>query len=410
MRYEGNIYRPPGEWKSYLLQVTVGCSHNACTFCGMYKDKRYRVRPLEEIFEDIAMAKAACGDVSRVFLCDGDAVAMDTADLLAVLKKLYETFPSLERVNAYAGPVSTLARTDGELKALREAGLARLYLGVESGSDTVLKAVRKGVDAAGMLEAGRRLVAAGFDVWVMVLIGLAGPGAASRAHALDTAAMVNAMGPRHLSALTYIPERGTVLGRAVERGEFQLLTAREALEETRLLLERLEVNPLHFTSDHASNYLPLKGGLPEDRGATALPARPGPGGGAGRTGRELAGPVEERKRNMDDNHLHILWTNADPVVFDKMVLMYAVNSLVRGWWERVTVILWGETARLAARDAGVRERIQLAMDQGVRFSACVTCARELGVEEKLRNMGLEVISWGPPLTELLKARAPLLTV
>ena len=165
MRYEGNIYRPPGEWKSYLLQVTVGCSHNACTFCGMYKDKRYRVRPLEEIFEDIAMAKAACGDVNRVFLCDGDAVAMDTADLLAVLKKLYETFPSLERVNAYAGPVSTLARTDGELKALREAGLARLYLGVESGSDTVLKAVRKGVDAAGMLEAGRRLVSAGFDVW-----------------------------------------------------------------------------------------------------------------------------------------------------------------------------------------------------------------------------------------------------
>ena len=138
MRYEGNIYRPPGEWKSYLLQVTGGCSHNACTFCGMYKDKRYRVRPLEEIFEDIAMAKAAYGDVNRVFLCDGDAVAMDTADLLAVLKKLYETFPSLERVNAYAGPVSTLARTDGELKALREAGLARLYLGVESGSDTVL--------------------------------------------------------------------------------------------------------------------------------------------------------------------------------------------------------------------------------------------------------------------------------
>ena len=122
------------------------------------------------------------------------------------------------------------------------------------------------MDAAGMLEAGRRLVSAGFDVWVMVLIGLAGPGAASRAHALDTAAMINAMGPRHLSALTYIPERGTVLGRAVERGEFQLLTAREALEETRLLLEHLEVNPLHFTSDHASNYLPLKGGLPEDRG------------------------------------------------------------------------------------------------------------------------------------------------
>ena len=265
MRYEGSIYRPPGEWKSYLLQVTVGCSHNACTFCGMYKDKRYRVRPLEEIFEDIAMAKAVYGDVNRVFLCDGDAVAMDTGELLAVVERLYQTFPSLERVSAYAGPSSTLAKRGEELKALRQAGLARLYLGVESGSDAVLKAVCKGVDAAGMLEAGQRIVAAGFDLWVMVLIGLAGPGAASRAHALDTAAVVNAMRPRHLSALTYMPERGTVLGRAVERGEFQLLTAREALEETRLLLEHLEVDPLHFTSDHASNYLPLKGGLPEDR-------------------------------------------------------------------------------------------------------------------------------------------------
>ena len=255
MRYEGTVYRPPGEWKSYLLQVTVGCSHNACTFCGMYKDKRYRVRPLEEIFEDIAMAKTAYGDVKRVFLCDGDAVAMDTEALLAILARLYQTFPSLERVNAYAGPVSTL----------RRAGLVRLYLGVESGNDAVLRAVRKGVDAAGMLEAGRRITAAGFDLWAMVLIGLAGQGEASRAHALDTAALINAMRPRHFSALTYLPERGTVLGDAAARGEFRLLTARQALEETRLLLERLEVEPLHFTSDHASNYLPLKGGLPEDK-------------------------------------------------------------------------------------------------------------------------------------------------
>ena len=265
MRYEGNIYRPPGEWRSWLLQVSVGCPHNACTFCGMYKDKRYRVRPLEEIYEDIALARAAYGDVNRVFLCDGDAAAMDTGELLAVLERLYETFPTLERVNAYAGPVSALAKSHEELRALREAGLVRLYLGVESGSDGVLRAVHKGVDAAGMLEAGRRLVSAGFDLWTMVLIGLAGPGEASRAHALDTAALINAMGPRHLSALTYLPERGTALGRAVERGEFRLLTAREALEETRLLLERLEVDPLHFTSDHASNYLPLKGGLPGDR-------------------------------------------------------------------------------------------------------------------------------------------------
>ena len=136
---------------------------------------------------------------------------------------------------------------------------------MESGSDAVLRAVRKGMDAAGMLEAGRRIVAAGFDLWTMVLIGLAGPGEASRAHALDTAALINAMRPRHLSALTYLPERGTALGDAAARGEFRLLTAWQALEETRLLLEHLEVDPLHFTSDHASNYLPLKGGLPGDK-------------------------------------------------------------------------------------------------------------------------------------------------
>ena len=265
MRYEGNIYRPPGEARSYLLQVTVGCSHNACTFCGMYKDKRYHVRSLEDIFEDIALAKRYYGDVNRIFLCDGDAVAMDTGDLLAVLERLYQTFPSLERVNAYAGPRSTLNKSDEELAQLRRAGLVRLYLGVETGSDALLKSICKGVDAAEMLLAGQKMVAAGFDLWTMVLIGLAGPGEASRAHALDTAAMINAMKPRHLSALTYIPERGTRLGNAVARGEFTLLNARQALEETRLLLEHLDVNPLHFTSDHASNYLPLKGGLPEDR-------------------------------------------------------------------------------------------------------------------------------------------------
>ena len=146
------------------------------------------MRPLEEIFEDIALAKTAYGDVKRVFLCDGDAVAMDTEALLAILARLYQTFPSLERVNAYAGPVKHPAQDGEELATLRRAGLVRLYLGVESGNDAVLRAVRKGVDAAGMLEAGRRIVAAGFDLWTMVLIGLAGQGEASRAHALDTAA------------------------------------------------------------------------------------------------------------------------------------------------------------------------------------------------------------------------------
>lgn len=267
MRYEGAIYRPPGEWKSWLLQATVGCSHNGCTFCSMYKDKTFRVRPLEALFEDIAMAKARYGDLRRVFLCDGDAIAMETDSLLKLLDRLYEVFPSLERVSAYAGPRSTLAKGPEELSALRRAGLYRLYLGVETGNDALLKFVGKGVDAAGMLEAGRRLTEAGFDLWTMIILGLAGPGEGSRGHILDTAALINAMRPRHLSALTLMAEPGTPMGDAILRGERRVLTPEETLEEIRLLLENLTVSPLHFTSDHASNYLPLKGGLPEDRAA-----------------------------------------------------------------------------------------------------------------------------------------------
>ena len=267
MRYDSDLlYRPPGEWRSYLLQCTIGCSNNQCTFCGMYKSKQFRIRPTEEILEDIDMARDYYGPgLKRVFLMDGDAVIMKTDDLIRVLRKLYDTFPALEKVTTYAGPRSTLAKSPEELKAIRDAGLNRAYLGVESGSDAVLRAVNKGVTAPEMLTAGQRLVKAGFDLWTMVLIGLAGPGEKSRSHALDTAALINAMGPRHLSALTYLPTPGTPLARQAERGEFQLLDAREALEETRLLLESLQVSPLHFTSDHASNYLPLKGGLPEER-------------------------------------------------------------------------------------------------------------------------------------------------
>lgn len=269
MRYEGTIYRPPGEWKSYLLQVTVGCSHNQCTFCGMYKDKRFHIRPLRDIFEDIALAKEYYGrmgrSVKRVFLCDGDAIIMPTEQLLSILAKLYETFPELERVTAYAGPRSTLVKTPEELRQLREAGLYRVYLGVETGDDQLLHAIKKGVDAKEMLEAGVRLREAGLDLWVMVLLGIAGPGEPSRRHIAATVEMMNAMKPRHLSALTYLPEPNTELGEQVERGEFQLITGREALLETRGLVAGLTVDPLHFTCDHASNYLPLKGSLPEER-------------------------------------------------------------------------------------------------------------------------------------------------
>lgn len=264
MRYEGDIYRPPGEWKSYLLQATVGCSNNTCTFCGMYRDKKFRVRPMADILEDISMAKSCYGDVRRVFLCDGDAIIMPTDDLIAILDTLYATFPSLEKVTTYAGPRSTLAKTPEELKRLREHGLARAYLGVETGSDALLRKVKKGVDARQMLEAGTRLREAGMDLWVMILLGLGGR-EGSEQHILDTAAMMNEMRPRHLSALTLTLCPGTELYADYRAGKFQPITPVDSLREARLLVEKLEVDPLHFTCDHASNYVPLKGSLPEDR-------------------------------------------------------------------------------------------------------------------------------------------------
>ena len=270
MRYDSDLlYRPPGEWKSYLLQCTIGCSNNKCTFCRMYKEKKFRIRPVHEILEDIDMAREYYGPgLQRVFLMDGDAIIMKTEELMMILNKLYKTFPHLEKVTLYAGPKSTLSKTPEELKMLHEAGLSRAYLGVESGSDQVLKFVKKGVTAKEMLLAGQRLVEAGIDLWVTVILGMTGAngeGGDWEEHILSTAKIINEMKPRHLSAMTFAPARGTPLGDDVLAGRFTVCSADHVLEECRLLIEHLDVDPLHFTSNHASNYLPLKGGLPEDK-------------------------------------------------------------------------------------------------------------------------------------------------
>lgn len=269
-RYEGNIFRPPGEWRSYLLQCTIGCSNNTCTFCGMYKDKHFRIRPLEDILEDIDMAEfyyrsAAPTKIKRAFLCDGDAIVMKQQDLLTILETLYRKFPDLERVNTYAGPRSTMTKTPDQLRELHEAGLYRAYLGVETGSDALLKKVKKGVTAQEMLEAGLALKNAGFDLWAIIIMGLAGKGEASREHALATADLINKMAPRHCSAMTYMCAEDTPMGEDVLAGRFRMLSQREVLEETRLFIRNITTGPLHFTSDHASNYLPLKGTLPDQR-------------------------------------------------------------------------------------------------------------------------------------------------
>ena len=186
--------------------------------------------------------------------------------LLAVLAALYKSFPRLRRVTTYAGPLSTLRKSPEELRTIRAAGLQRAYLGVETGDDALLRHVKKGVGADGMLRAGRTLVEAGFDLWTIVITGLEGGGReALERNAALTAKMINEMGPKHLSSMTYMPVEGTPMYEEVRRGEMTLQTPFESLLEVRRLVEQIELSGLHYTSNHASNYLPIKGTLMEDR-------------------------------------------------------------------------------------------------------------------------------------------------
>ena len=265
MRYEGKIFRPPPEGDSFLLQCTIGCSHNHCTFCSMYKDRRYRLRSLAEIKGDIKMAKVSLGRrLLKVFLCDGDAISIETGMLLEILSELYDAFPFLRQVGTYVGPQSTLNKSVDELKQLRAAGLTMTYLGVESGDDKVLKAVRKGTTSSEMLSAGRNIVESGMGLTAMVMLGLGGR-EGSKAHALATAEIINQMKPHYLGILTTVPVENTELSRQVEREEFQLLDAYETLEEMKILIENITLENLVIDGTHISNFLSVRGNIQKDK-------------------------------------------------------------------------------------------------------------------------------------------------
>jgi radical SAM superfamily enzyme YgiQ (UPF0313 family) len=263
MRYEGQIYRPPCEAHSLIIQATIGCPWNRCTFCQMYKDKKARIRPLDEVLEDLDEARRHYGRVPSLFLADGNTISLPTADLLAVLRRAYELFPELEHVGTYGGTRYINQKSVEELAALRDAGLSAVYLGLESGDDEVLRRVKKGVTAEEMIQAGRRLKEAGFPVSLYYLVGLGGS-ERWREHARGTARVVNAIGPEVLRPRTLYIQEGTPLWHQRQRGDFVEASPREALQEVRLLLEQIEV-PLALVSDHITNYLPLFGRLPEDR-------------------------------------------------------------------------------------------------------------------------------------------------
>jgi len=266
MRYFGSVYRPPSEARSLIVQVTYGCSHNTCAFCSMYKEKQFRLRPMEEILEDFRMARQAYSRVGRIFLADGDALIRPAADLERILEYIAELFPECERVTCYASPSSIHKRTSEELKRLRERNLTMVYMGLESGCDAVLKRMRKGHTAADIVAAGQKINAAGIDLSVTAISGLGGV-ELWREHAMDTAEALSAMKPAYIGLLTLMVEPGTPLYDWVQKGEFTLLDSHQVLEETALLVAQLDCEGAVFRMNHASNYLTLKGTLNEDKQA-----------------------------------------------------------------------------------------------------------------------------------------------
>lgn len=258
------VYRPPSEAASLIFQVTLGCSHNACSFCVSYKGKRFRIKTWEEIEADIDAAKKYYHNITRVFLADGNAMVAETGLLLQVLEKLYREFPYLERVGIYARASDFLSKKPEELKNLCEAGLTLAYLGLESGSDRILKMIHKGSTVDEIIEGGRKAQEAGLPLSVTVIIGVGGP-ELSEEHAIATAAAASAINPAYLSALTMLIPEGSFMDRKVKKGEFKLLTPEQSLYELKIMLENVSLNNCVFRSNHASNYLPLKGVLNQDR-------------------------------------------------------------------------------------------------------------------------------------------------
>jgi radical SAM superfamily enzyme YgiQ (UPF0313 family) len=265
MRYEGPIYRPPSEAESLLIQATVGCPHNKCTFCMVYKKgPAYRVRAVKEICEDIEEARRVYADsVKSLFFPAGNTIAMPTEDLSGICRFAAEKFPGLQRITVYGSSQFVAEKGVKGLKSLREAGLTRIHVGLESGDDEILKRVKKGTTASEQIAAGRMAREAGIELSEYVILGLGGA-ERTQAHALATADAINAIEPDFVRLRTLVPKINTLLLHEVEKGRFRLLSPHQVLLETRLLLENIACRTF-LASDHYTNYLNLSGRLPEDK-------------------------------------------------------------------------------------------------------------------------------------------------
>ncbi len=263
---EPPVFRPPSEANSLILQATLGCSHNRCTFCGSYRTKQFKVKPFNQFREEVEqLARKYKLRPKRIFLADGDAFVLTSTQLLEILNLLTKEFSDVERISIYASGTNVQRKTDKELKEIREAGLELIYIGLESGDDEVLKQVNKGITNDEHITMSLRLKQAGFTLSPIIILGLGGK-SKSEQHAINTAVTINAIDPPYLAALTLMLVPGTELHTQAQRGEFQPLDPVEILYELRLLLDRLtKLTNCVFRTNHASNYLPLRGILSKDR-------------------------------------------------------------------------------------------------------------------------------------------------
>ena len=267
MHYEGNMIRPPSEANSILLQATVGCSHNKCTFCGTYRGGRFKIKPDEILDADIAFAARYCRNQKRLFICDGDALIIPQDRLAALLEKIKAHLPWVTRVGLYANTKSIAMKSPEELADLRRLGLGIVYMGLESGDNETLKRIRKGADADRMIAAGRQVRQAGIKLSLTVLLGVAGR-ERSAIHARETGRVLSAIDPEYVGALSLMLIPGTPLHTDFEQGFFELIEPREMLMELGIMLAHAHMTHGLFHANHASNYLPIRARMPADQEKT----------------------------------------------------------------------------------------------------------------------------------------------
>lgn len=263
--YDYPLYRPPSEAYSLIIQATLGCSQNKCTFCSMYKSKKFTIKPLEQIKKEIDFFRIYVKKAERIFLADGDALIMPMKILKEIFIYINEKFPEAERISLYGSPKSILLKTPEKLLELKNLGLGLIYLGVESGSDKILSSVKKGVSREEIIAAGKKVKKVGIPLSVTAIAGLGGK-ENSIEHAVETASLISEINPDYFGVLTLMLEEGTELLEEYKKGNFIPLSSSEILEETKLMIKNINVKEkCIFRSNHASNYVSLKGTLPYEK-------------------------------------------------------------------------------------------------------------------------------------------------